>query len=57
MKQLFCGSVVPDCTAVFRAETEQGILDQVAVHARDEHGMQQLPPEVVDRARASIEDV
>lgn len=57
MKQLFCGSVVQDCGAVFRAETEQEILEQVAVHARHDHGMEELPPEVVEQARTSIEDV
>jgi len=57
MKQLLCGSVVQDCGAVFRAGTEQEILAQVASHARDDHGMEVLPPEVVERARANIEDV
>ena len=57
MKQLACGSVVPGCTAVFRAETEQEILRQVAVHAREDHGMEEIPFEVVEQVRANIEDV
>ena len=57
MKQLACGSVVPGCTAVFRAATEQELLRQVAVHAREDHGMEEIPFEVVEQVRANIEDV
>ena len=35
MKELSCGAVVPDCGAAFFAETEEDLLGQVAVHARD----------------------
>lgn len=57
MKKFACGSVITDCTAVFRAETEQEILDQVAVHAREDHGMTEVSSEVVEQVRANIEDV
>ncbi len=57
MKQLFCGSVVPDCKAVFQAPTEGEVLNKVEVHARECHGMEALPPEVVQQARANIQDV
>jgi predicted small metal-binding protein len=30
------------------------ILDQIADHARDAHGMHEVPPEVVDSIRANI---
>lgn len=57
MMQLACGSVVPDCAALFRAETEDEILAQVAVHAREDHGMEEVTAQVVERLRASITDV
>ncbi len=56
MKQLACGSVVPGCTVVFRAQTEQEILQRVAVHAREDHGMEEVPPGVVEQIRANIKD-
>jgi predicted small metal-binding protein len=57
MKQFSCGSVVPGCTARFTAETEEEILGQVADHARHDHGMENVPPEVADQVRACITEV
>jgi predicted small metal-binding protein len=54
MKEFRCGELVPGCEAKFRSESEDEILQQVAVHARDEHGMDEVPPEVVDNIRARI---
>ena len=57
MKEFRCGDLVPGCTTTFQGESEEEILEQVAVHARDEHGMDEVPPEVVDDVRAGISDV
>jgi predicted small metal-binding protein len=54
MKTFTCGAVVPGCTASFTAETDEGILEQVAQHARDEHGMSEVPDEVVRQVLANI---
>lgn len=54
MKQFVCGELVPGCTHVFQAPSDEEILEQVEVHARDDHGMPEVPPEVADRIRASI---
>ena len=56
MKEFSCGAVVPDCGATFRAETEEDLLGQVAVHARDAHGIDPVPPEVLERVRANIHE-
>ena len=56
MKEFICGDLVPGCETVIRGESEDEILDQVAVHARDEHGMDEVPPEVQDTIRASISE-
>lgn len=56
MKQFACGAVVPGCAATFTGQTEDDILGQVAVHAKDEHGMQDVPAEVVETVRANIQD-
>ena len=56
MKEFRCGELVPGCDAVFHAESEDEILEHVAVHARDEHGMPEVPPEVVDKVIASISE-
>jgi len=56
MKEFNCGAVVPGCSATFEGETEESILQQVAIHARDAHCMDDVPPEVVDQVRATIHD-
>lgn len=54
MKSFACGAVVPDCVATFDAETENEILALVAEHARRDHGMESVPPEVVEQVRENI---
>ena len=56
MKEFSCGELVPGCWATFRGRSNDEILQQVAVHARDEHGMDEVPPEVVDKIRAGISE-
>lgn len=57
MKQFCCGDVVPGCKAVFRGEDESQILSAVAAHARADHGMENIPNEVVLRVRSLIREV
>jgi predicted small metal-binding protein len=54
MKSFACGSVVPGCTATFTAETEEGLFGQIAEHARVDHGMHEVPAELVEQVRAKI---
>ena len=54
MKEFRCGELVPGCEARFEDESEEEILRKVRTHARDEHGMPEVPPEVVDTIRATI---
>ena len=56
MKEFRCGDVVPGCPTLIEGESEQEILEQVAVHARDAHAMDEVPPEVVDVVRSKITD-
>ena len=55
MKTFACGAVVPGCTATFAAETEEGILEQVARHAREDHGLPEVPEELVRQVRANLQ--
>ena len=54
MKEFSCGAVVPGCDARFSAESEQDLLAQVAEHAKSEHGMDEVPPELVAQVREKI---
>jgi predicted small metal-binding protein len=56
MKEFRCGELVPGCGATFEGASDDEILEQVAVHAREEHGMDEVPPAVVDKVLASISE-
>lgn len=54
MKEFRCGEIVPGCDAVLDGESDDEILEKVGVHAREEHGMDEVPPEVEQNVRALI---
>lgn len=57
MKVFQCAAIVPGCGARFEAESEDGVVSQVVRHARDDHGMEHVPHDVLDEVRAHIRDV
>lgn len=57
MKQFACGAVVPGCQAVFTADDDDAILAQVADHARADHGLDEVPDELVAQVRGEIVEV
>jgi predicted small metal-binding protein len=57
MKQFNCGDVVPGCTWVTRREGEDELFVEITSHAHDAHGMDEVPPEVVDLIREVITEV
>jgi predicted small metal-binding protein len=57
MKQFKCGDVVPGCQWVTRSDDDQELMQEIGAHARDAHGMDEVPPEVVDQIRAVITEV
>ena len=54
MKELACGDIVSGCQATFRGETDEDILQQAADHAREEHGITEPPPELVEEIIGNI---
>jgi predicted small metal-binding protein len=56
LKEFRCGVLVPGCWATFHGENDEEILRQVVVHAREEHNMDEVPPEVVAEIRAEISE-
>lgn len=56
MKQFRCGDVVPGCTSAFTG-TEDEILAGVAQHAREDHGLAEVSPELVAAVRGAIRPV
>lgn len=54
MKRFACGDIVPGCTASWVCSTEDEVLASVARHAVADHGMTQVPPELVAAVRSRI---
>ena len=54
MKEFKCGELVPGCETVIEGQSDDEVMQQVAVHAREAHGMDEVPPEVEEKARAAI---
>ncbi|MEJ5915292.1 DUF1059 domain-containing protein [Pseudokineococcus sp. 1T1Z-3] len=54
MKQFACGDVVPGCRKTFSASSEDEILGAVGAHAQDDHGLAEVPPELVEQVRGRI---
>jgi AhpD family alkylhydroperoxidase len=53
-KELRCRDVGADCDHVIRGKTEDEIFAKAAEHARMAHNMTEIPPEMIERARAAI---
>jgi predicted small metal-binding protein len=41
---------------VARGDSEQEILEQAAEHARNEHGVNEITPELAEKVRSAIRD-
>lgn len=56
--QVNCGKVNPDsgCTVIVQAETEDELMQKVAVHAKD-HGIVDITPELIAQVKGAIEEV
>lgn len=56
--QVDCAKVNPatGCTTVLQAETEDELMQKVAVHAKD-HGIVDVTPELITQVKAAIEEV
>lgn len=51
MKELACKDLGQGCEAVLRAPTEERLIDMVAVHVRNAHGVQALSQEQIAAVR------
>ncbi len=49
-----CGDVVPGCTTKLEADSEDELMARVAGHARDEHGVTEITPELASQVKGAI---
>jgi predicted small metal-binding protein len=55
-RELICRDVGFDCDAVVQADSDEDVLAQVATHAREVHGLQQIDAETEQKVRSQIHD-
>ncbi|HKV27741.1 MAG TPA: DUF1059 domain-containing protein [Candidatus Acidoferrales bacterium] len=55
-KSLHCNDVIPGCGYVVSAATEEEVMRQTAEHARMEHNIRRITPEITAMVRAAIRD-
>lgn len=56
-KKLTCRDAGVDCDFVACANTEEEIFQKASEHARQGHGMSEIPKDLYDKARAAIREV
>jgi predicted small metal-binding protein len=55
--KLSCGDAVPGCSARFEEDSKERILELVSAHARDDHGVADVTPEMLSAMAANIKPV
>lgn len=53
-KAIACDRVVPGCKFTAEAATEEELLAKVAEHARKEHGVTEVTPELLAKVKAAV---
>lgn len=56
-KKLSCRDVGVDCDFEATGETVEEIMQKAAQHARDAHGMTEIPPELVEKCQQAIREL
>jgi predicted small metal-binding protein len=49
-----CGDVMPGCSATFEADSQEELMGMVAQHAKDDHGVEEITPDVEAAVRQAI---
>lgn len=55
-KILYCRDVGSDCDYVVRGANEKEVLQRAVEHAKKDHGLSEISPQMTERLRAAIRD-
>jgi predicted small metal-binding protein len=56
MKAIRCRDIGVDCDFEARGETVEEVLTKCSEHGKSAHGMNELPPELVEKVKGAIRD-
>jgi predicted small metal-binding protein len=55
-KELRCGDLMPGCPTVIEGRDENEVLTKAVEHARREHNIQEVTPDLASKVKAAIHD-
>ncbi len=55
-KQLRCGDLMPGCSKIIEGRDEQEVIAKATDHARDDHHIQQMTPDLEKKVRGAIHE-
>ena len=55
-KVLRCGDLMPGCSAVLEGKDVTEVMAKGAEHAKKDHGLTALPPDMIAKVQAAIKD-
>jgi predicted small metal-binding protein len=55
-RELRCSDLMPGCSYVAQGKDDNEVLERAAQHAKKDHGMTSIPPDVEQQARTAIRD-
>ena len=55
-KEMRCGDLVPGCSKVIEGRDEKEVMAKATEHARNEHHIQQMTPDLEQKVRGAIHD-
>jgi predicted small metal-binding protein len=53
-RRIACNDVVPGCGFTASAETEEELIEKVVAHAKHDHGVTEVTPELAAKVKAAI---
>jgi predicted small metal-binding protein len=56
MKVLKCNDLNPGCSFVAKGKDENEVLQQAAQHAKADHGLSNIPPDMMSAVKQAIKD-
>lgn len=55
-KVLRCGDLMPGCSAVIEGKDVAEVMTKGAEHAKKDHGVPMIPPDMLKKVEAAIRD-
>jgi len=55
-KGFACSDAGVDCDWSVNANTEEELMTKIAEHAKEHHGFDPIPPELIEKVKAAIKD-